>query len=210
VGEGLTGTIHVGDLPEGTKRCVICAEPINESSQKCIHCGADQNRVRQRIGLSGNVLSMMVALVSVLGVVVPLLIKSATPDDSHLIFSLQHATDSELFVIVSNQGAEPGTVATATLQLKGGKNVRLRSSLPAPVEVIDSKKSVLLRFHKFTFDGQHVRPDFVFDAPKDALCILAFDATTFRGERLASVIERPCGAYAPFVKEADAAAAKAE
>jgi hypothetical protein len=44
-----------------------------------------------------------------------LLIKSATPDESDLIFSLQHAPDTELFVIVSNQGNEPGTVATAEL-----------------------------------------------------------------------------------------------
>ncbi len=194
--------IHVGDLPEGTKRCIVCAEPINAAAAKCVHCGAAQTIIRERLGISTNVLSMMVALVSVLGVVVPLLIQSATPDDSELVFSLQYATDNELFVIVSNQGREPGTVATARLQLKDGKSVQLRSSEFAPVEVVDPKKSILLRFHRYMFEGKHVQPGFVFDAPPDRRCILALDVTSFRGERLQPVIERPCSAFAPFVKPA--------
>jgi hypothetical protein len=200
VAETLMAGIHVGELPDGTKRCVVCAEPINAAAVKCVHCGGDQTVIRQRIGVSTNVLSMMVALVSVMGVVVPLLIQSATPDDSSLIFSLQYATDKELFVIVSNQGKEPGTVATAHLLLKDGKSVQLRSSEFAPVEVVDPKKSILLRFHKFVFEGKHVPPEFVFEAPTDRPCLLSLDVTSFRGERSAPVIERPCGEFAPFVK----------
>ena len=194
--------IHVGELPDGAKRCVVCAEPINLAAVRCVHCGAEQTAMRQRMGVSTNVLSMMVALVSVLGVVVPLLIQSATPDDSKLVFSLQYATDKELFVIVSNQGKEPGTVATAHLQVKDGKSVQLRSSEFAPVEVVDPKKSILLRFHKFVFDGKHVPPEFAFEAPADRLCTLSLDVTSFRGERTAPVIERPCRAFAPFVRPA--------
>lgn len=195
-------TIHIGDLPEGTKRCLVCAEPIHEHSQKCVHCGAVQNRLRQGVGLSSNVLSMMVALVSVLGVVVPVLIQSATPDDAHLIFSVQYATDTELFVIASNQGREPGSVALAHLEVKGGKTVELRSSLASPVEVVEPKKSVLMRFHKFMVDDKRVGPEFVLEAPRGALCHVSFDATTFHGVHRRPVIERPCANYAPFVKPA--------
>jgi hypothetical protein len=194
--------VHVGELPEGTKRCLVCGEPINVLAKMCVHCKSEQAAIRQKLGFSTNLLSMTVALVSVLGVVVPILIQSATPDDSHLIFSLQHATDTELFVIVSNQGKEPGTVSTASLQAKDGKSVGLRSSERAPVEVIDPKKSILLRFHKFVVDGKRVAPEFLFDAPNERTCILSFDATTFRGERSARTIERPCSAFAPFVKSA--------
>lgn len=193
-------TVHLGELPEGTKRCLICGEPINTAARKCIHCGSGQNAVQQKLGFSTNLLSMSVALVSVLGVVVPILIESATPDDSKLIFSLQYATGSELFVIVTNQGKEPGTVATASLRLKDGKSVQLRSSEAAPVQVIEPKKAILLRFHKFIVDGKRVAPEYLFDAPNDKTCILSFDSTSFRGDRTSPVIEHRCGEFAPFVK----------
>jgi hypothetical protein len=123
--------VDVGELPEGTKRCIACGEPIRMIAKRCIHCTSDQDPVRQRLGFSTNLMS--VALISVLGVVVPILIESATRDDSHLIVSLQHATEVELFVIVSNQGREPGTVSVGTLQVKGGKSVQIRSSERSPV-----------------------------------------------------------------------------
>lgn len=193
-------TVHSGELPEGTKRCIVCGEPINLVARKCIHCSSEQAAIRQKLGFSTNLLSMSVALVSVLGVVVPILIDSATPDDSKLIFSLQYATGSELFVIVTNQGKEPGTVATASLRVKDGKSVQLRSSEAAPVQVIEPKKSILLRFHKFIVDGKRVTPEYLFDAPSDKTCILSFDSTSFRGDRTAPVIEHRCGDFAPFVQ----------
>ncbi|TMJ21619.1 MAG: hypothetical protein E6G95_21850 [Alphaproteobacteria bacterium] len=192
--------VDVGELPEGTKRCIACGEPIRMIAKRCIHCTSDQDPVRQRLGFSTNLMSMSVALISVLGVVVPILIESATRDDSHLIFSLQHATEVELFVIVSNQGREPGTVSVGTLQVKGGKSVQIRSSERSPVEIIDPKKSTLLHFHKFVFDGKRVTADFNFDAPKDQPCILSIHVTSFRGERSTLAVERPCGDFAPFVK----------
>jgi hypothetical protein len=193
--------IHVGDLPEGTKRCLVCAEPINEASRKCVHCGADQNALRQRLGVSTSFLSMSVALVSVLGVVVPLLIQSATPDNSHLTFSLQYATETELFVIVSNQGREPGTVSLADLRVKDGKTIHLRSSERAPVLIVESKKTDLLHFHKFTFEGQRVKPDFSFEAEPNQTCVLSLEVTSFRGEHLRPKVERPCKEFFPFVHD---------
>lgn len=193
--------IYVGELPEGTKRCLTCAEPINIASHKCIHCGADQNPLRQRLGVSTNFLSMTVALVSVLGVVVPLLIQSATPDNSHLVFSMQHAAQTELFVIVSNQGREPGTVAMAVLEVKGGKAVHLRSSEQAPVQIIEPKKTSLLHFHKFIFEGQRVKPDLAFEAAPDQTCVLALEVTSFRGEHLKPKVEQPCKEFFPFVRD---------
>jgi hypothetical protein len=193
--------IHVGELPEGTKRCLACAEPINVASRRCIHCGADQNPLRQRLGFSTSFLSMSVALVSVLGVVVPLLIQSATPDNSHLIFSLQHATDTELFVIVSNQGREPGTVALAILQVRGGKSIHLRSSERAPVQIVEPKKTSLLHFHKFIFEGHRVQPDLAFEAAPDQSCVLSLEVTSFRGDHLKPKVEYPCREFFPSVRD---------
>ena len=195
-------TIHVGDLPEGSKRCLVCAEPINIASRKCIHCGAEQSALRQRLGgFSTNFLSMAVALVSVLGVVVPVLIQSATPDNSHLVFSLQHASEVELFVIVTNQGREPGTVALALLQVRGGKSIQLRSSERSPVQIVEPKKTSLLHFHKFEFDGQRVKADFVFEASSDQSCVLTLGVTSFRGEHLKPKVEYPCREFFPFIRD---------
>jgi hypothetical protein len=192
--------VRVGELPEGTKRCIACGEAIRADAKRCIHCTSEQSPVKQRLGFGTTLMSLSVALVSVLGVVVPILIQSATPDDSHLIFSLQHATEVELFVIVSNQGREPGTVSVGTLQVKGGKSVQIRSSERSPVEIVEPKKSVLLHFHKFVLDGKRVTADLYFEAPKDQPCILSIHVTSFRGERSALSIERPCSAFTPFVK----------
>ena len=60
--------IHLGELPEGTKRCIVCGEPINLAARKCVHCSSEQAAIRQKLGFSTNFLSMSVALVSVLGV----------------------------------------------------------------------------------------------------------------------------------------------
>ena len=194
-------TIHVGDLPEGTKHCMVCGEPISLLAKKCIHCNSDQGRVRQKLGFGTNFLSMSVALVSVMGVVVPLLVESATPDDSHLIFSLQHATETELFVIVSNQGREPGTVALAYLQVRGGKNIRLRSSERTPVQIVEPKKTSLLHFHKFVFEGKRILPTLLFDAAPDQTCILSLEVTSFRGKHLSPKVESPCREFLPFVRD---------
>jgi hypothetical protein len=137
---------------------------------------------------------MTVALVSVLGVVVPLLVQTATPDDSQLIFSLQHATNIEIFVIVSNQGSEPGTVALARLEVKGGKGIELRSSEPRRSRSSSRRNrcccaSTIPDRRQAGAAGERLRRG------AGQICILSLDGTTFRGTRIRPTIERPCSDY---------------
>jgi hypothetical protein len=101
---------HVGELPPGTKACVVCGEPINIVASRCIHCQSEQGWIR-RVGVSTTVLSLAVALVSVLAVAVPALKETLTTKNSHLVFSIQGASAGTVYVLVSNQGIRPGSVA---------------------------------------------------------------------------------------------------
>lgn len=104
---------HVGPLPEGTKHCRVCAEPINKVAQKCIHCQSEQNRWRQRLGFSSTILSLLVALVAVLTAAVPVFKEALTPKNSSLSFSFVGATHQSIGVIASNSGTRPGAVRRA-------------------------------------------------------------------------------------------------
>lgn len=75
---------HIGELPPGTKRCKVCAEPINISAKKCIHCQSDQEWT-SRLGFSATVLSLLVALITVLTAAIPVIRDAITPRDLGLL-----------------------------------------------------------------------------------------------------------------------------
>jgi hypothetical protein len=107
---------HLGELPPGTKHCRVCYEPINKHATKCIHCQSEQGGIRSRLGLSGTILSLLVALVSVSTVAAPVLINAFTPKNSNLVFSFQGANSVWLSLVVMNQGTRPGSVRAGLLR----------------------------------------------------------------------------------------------
>ncbi len=72
------------------KLCRICCEPIAAGARKCIHCDSFQDW-RGNLGVSATVLSLLVALVSVLTASAPILTKTLTPERSDLAFAFQGA-----------------------------------------------------------------------------------------------------------------------
>jgi hypothetical protein len=94
---------------EPTRPCKICAEPIKIAARKCIHCDSYQDW-RSKINFSSTVLSLVVALVSVLTVAVPVVIQTLTPKDSNLKFQIAGASEDTLSILVTNSGTRPGFV----------------------------------------------------------------------------------------------------
>ena len=154
---------HIGPLPEGTKRCRVCGEPINLIALKCIHCSSEQARWRLRLGLSRTVLSLLVALVSVLTAALPALKDFLTERNSDLSISFQVADKESLAFLITNRGARPGSISTAVLDIhtpKPWRTLRLEivrmfsSGVPnprdldprGPAQIIDPGRSLLINY----------------------------------------------------------------
>ena len=128
------------------KSCRDCAEPINEKAKKCIHCSSYQDW-RAYFSFSATVLSMLVALVAVLTAAIPVAKDALTPKNSHLIFAYQGSRATTIAILASNQGARPGSVIFAKMNI--GQLLQDISLIVSdfPAVIIEPGKSVLLEFH---------------------------------------------------------------
>jgi predicted nucleic acid-binding Zn ribbon protein len=90
-----------------TKPCKVCGEAIKKAARVCIHCNNYQDW-RADINISSTVLSLLVALLSVLTVTVPVVKDVFTPKNSNLTYSFQGATKLVATEFVTNTGTRPG------------------------------------------------------------------------------------------------------
>jgi hypothetical protein len=187
---------HVGELPPGTKPCRVCCEPINEKASRCIHCQSEQAELRYRLGFSGTVLSLLVALASVLAVAVPAIKDVLTPRNSAFRFSYQTITDGSLKILVSNVGIRPGSLREDARLLIRKSNtdseVRLlhrTSAFPTMAEgimLIEPGRTYLL--------GYRVDRATAWDLNKvpDDSCVVEMDYTDFQGNYSEEPLTLPC------------------
>jgi predicted nucleic acid-binding Zn ribbon protein len=107
-----------GDYPTIEKsRCVFCREPIRTDAVICSQCKNYQD-CRKYFTLSSTVLSLLVALFSVLTVAVPVLKNALTPQRSAIHCSLLHWTSEGVSLIVSNRGTRPATAKALKLMAR--------------------------------------------------------------------------------------------
>jgi hypothetical protein len=106
---------------DDTKPCKVCGEPIKKVARVCYHCTNYQDW-RGEIAVGSAVLSLLVALFSVLTVAVPIILDAFTPRNSALSFAFQAQSDKVLTVLVTNQGVRSGSVAAgASLRTSADK-----------------------------------------------------------------------------------------
>lgn len=119
--------------PAKSSLCKICKEEIKPEAIKCIHCDSFQDW-RGSLNFSGTVLSLLVALVSVLGVVVPVLKDTFTPKNSDLVVSAPYlvwsydnntsvTAPSILRIVITNTGVRTGWVNSANIEIHFNKDV---------------------------------------------------------------------------------------
>jgi hypothetical protein len=158
-----------------TRPCINCAEEIKTSARQCIHCKSFQDW-RAAFGVSTPVLSLLVALVSVLTVAVPVLVESITPENAKIEFTVQGSTSETIFVLVSNRGNRPGSVAHGALTLDGidAMVVDLADS-PGAVQIIAPGKSELVKYrYGFSVPGAKI-------GTSHKKCSFSMRITDFRG-----------------------------
>lgn len=115
--------------------CRVCKEPIKRGALKCRNCDSYQDW-RRFFGVSSSVLSVLVALFSVLTVLVTTASHVFTKDDSDVrasVFNIR--TDSLTFrgkvyptfvveIFVTNVGTRPGAIKTVLIKLPGETKLR--------------------------------------------------------------------------------------
>ena len=166
----------VGELPKGLKQCTVCKEPINEQATRCIHCDSEQDFWRRRLGFSSTVLSLMVALVTVLTAAIPVVKNAFTTQDSNIGVSFQAANDHEISIKASNAGIRAGSIHSPhiTIVNPGGVNlnVELTFEHSPPSILIDPGQTQLV-----LITGKQSKLKST-DIHSDAVCALQINYTS--------------------------------
>jgi hypothetical protein len=181
----------------GTKPCKVCGEQIKAAARKCIHCDSYQDW-HADINFSSTFLSLLVALVSVVATATPVLQAAFTPKNSALSFSFQGATTDLLSVLVTNQGARPGSIGnlailTAT-DTEAGSSVVIALTIsgasPTAAILIEPSKSTLINYEKESAD---LSDNALFtSAAQKVKCMLEITNTDFRANSLKTSVAVDC------------------
>jgi hypothetical protein len=135
-----------------SKSCRICARPIPLAAVKCADCFSYQDW-RSGLGVSTTVLSMLVALVSVVAAATPGFIGLLAKKDSKMVFGEPALRRGQFMQFASNAGTRPGIVDAARITWRERK-----SSAPGWIYLLDTQspddapatlkpgESTLLRF----------------------------------------------------------------
>jgi hypothetical protein len=95
----------------------MCRKEIPSGAKICTECDSYQDW-RRYFGLSSTILSLLVALVSVLTVAVPVLRHALTADRSEIRCNVLgwNENSGEVTLVVSNKGPRPSAIKALTLQ----------------------------------------------------------------------------------------------
>lgn len=186
---------HIGPLPEGMKHCKICGEPINSKALKCIHCQGEQSWGRRRLGFSSTILSLLVALITVLTAAVPVVREAIVQKNSNLNFSFQTANDRVIYIFASNTGVRPGSIGESYLHISQKQNYGLRIDGNHGARVIEAGKSELIPLVR---DKRPVFADEDADDPRERKCFVFVHSTNFVGLAGYNKISAPCTSFLNF------------
>ena len=135
-------------MNESLSNCKVCKEQIKFGAKKCIHCDSYQD-YRRYLTFSTVVLSLLVALISVLTVFIPVVKKAFTPIGSDTRFSLYANHNDKITIIASNLGNRNAVLKKAhILREEGGtkKNTNIEAVLQESDRIIEAGKVKFLNF----------------------------------------------------------------
>jgi len=101
---------------EARKRCSSCGEEIFHAARKCRFCGSFQD-YRRHLTFSSTVLALLVALVSVLTVLVPLVLEALEVDRSRTKVRFVGVEQRYFNFVAANSGNRPAILPKARLEV---------------------------------------------------------------------------------------------
>jgi hypothetical protein len=122
---------------EKTERCRVCKEPMYPGASRCTACNSYQNW-RRYFDFSAVILSLLVALVSVVSAVGPQIVALLPPWGSDLEIRSYYFSADTVSLIVENSGNKPGFVGkvSAVVYCKGAF---FNSNLSSEVQNVDAE-----------------------------------------------------------------------
>lgn len=157
-------------------RCVMCKKPLEPGAKKCTECDSFQNPFRRWLQASNTVLALLVALVSVTGVMAKPIREALARHDSDIQAAFFWSEPDKLALFVSNRGTRRGGIRRVVLT-EGAKEPR--SLHIAAGRVVDPGKTEEL----LIFSPNPVLPEFHPDGDAPTSCLLAVYVRNFTGKQ---------------------------
>ena len=120
-------------------RCRFCRHVLPELALKCTKCSSWQHGWRAAIPLTDASLSMLLALISVLTVVVPLVMRTLSHESSTRVAVVAADTSGNLQVTFSNVGGRPSVLRSYRIDFLGEGSI-----LPSSELTLRTPKAALL------------------------------------------------------------------
>lgn len=158
-----------------TKPCIACRESISAEAMRCRICGSSQSWGRH-FALSDSLLSLLVALVSVTGLSLPVIVNALRQKNSRLVLRFAGSANDDVFLAISNTGTRSGVltdlsfvfpslvnsdvvrpnVSTLPMAIAPGemKAVRIRVPQFAAYTTTRPRVSWQIRYSEIPFDGE--------------------------------------------------------
>ncbi len=192
-------------MEASTTACRVCGEDIKAAAKKCVHCDSYQDW-RGQLGLSTEVLSLLVALISVLTIAVPVFVNAFAVENSRFAFSFQRSEELAFTVFVSNEGTRPGVMsnyAVVSVKGDGGKHFEVgagpKDIAVRQVSVVKPGTSELITLYRlhngvpvtsYNSAADEKLPDV--SLWKNLRCELTFDVTNFDGSDESTAVPVDC------------------
>jgi hypothetical protein len=203
------------ETTEDTMPCKACGEPIKKVARVCPHCNSYQNWWGA-IGISDKILALLVALFSVLGVVVPIIVAAFTPKNSSLLFSYLGADADSISVLATNDGIRPGAVRyPVSLGISRPESQSEATSISLKVRekggnaalIVEPGRSVAIDLYERRQVNQNPELFSQFENPEflsQFVCKLQINTTDFRAASTVSSLDVYCKEFIDFVKRISA------
>lgn len=125
-----------GMLIDVATRCRTCQHELPPRAKRCLKCDSFQDW-RRFFSMGSVVLSLLIALFSVLGTILPVVVSIFTPARSDVLFSLHSVTTNRVVVVSTNQGSRPAIIQNAVFRVfdsHGSEQSVLNLKLPEETE----------------------------------------------------------------------------
>lgn len=111
-------------LTEAEIRCFFCKEEIRGDAIKCKHCGQYQKTWKRYVDSPSIVLSLLVALLSVAGVVAPILKRTLVKEKAELKLAVVKGDCQEIDILISNLGKRSAVITDVAIDHKTSSGLK--------------------------------------------------------------------------------------